>query len=761
MFSCNYKLRNQIINGMTIDSQIRSVTSEHRQRQTTSGRPSTAVAMSAFVIAAVLIALALLHPAFRHVEGHLAGRFVLPLAAAAGVAVIGLSFGTAWFSPARWFALVIVGQAAALQQMRAGMLIGYQHYAPFGDWLGRDLLAVLLLVLQTVLVSTALRGQLRNWTGTVSKLLNPSRIAFVALAFVLTSATLSKEIPIYAIELVIATIIQLINLATVVLAVLAIPEHGLARVRRVFDRLLTTDESTGASIDRFAVVAALWVFIACGFLAWFVYQNHPHVPDEVVYLYHARYFAKGMMSMPLPPVPAAFQLDLMTYEPTRWYSPVPPGWPAVLSIGVWLGVPWLVNPALNAIAVLLTYVLLRQIYNRRFARLAVLLLCCSPWFLFMGMNFMTHSLSLVCTLAAAVAVARLRTNATIAWAIPGGVAIGIMAMIRPLEGLTVAVLLGLWGMGAFPWSFKRVAATSALALVSIATGAITLPYNAYLAGDPKTFPLMAYTDSVYGAGSNALGFGANRGLGWPGLDPFPGHGLIDVLVNGNLNAYSVNIELLGWSIGSLLPLLLLLLPQRLQRADRWMLIAIAAIVGVHSFYWFSGGPDFGARYWYLIIVPCIALAARGLLMLGEGLAEVSEDDARTRVLAGTSILIVATLISFVPWRSVDKYYHYRNMRPDARTMAADRGFGRSLVLVRGNRHPDYASAATYNPIDMHASAPIYVWDRDATITRQALQAYRDRAVWILDGPTRTGRGYRVVAGPLRADDLLSGVIVIP
>ena len=715
----------------------------------------------AVVAAAALLAFAVMHPAFRHPEGHLSGRIALPFAGAASALVLGFAVGTSWLHAARWIALAMMGQAAALQLMRAGMLIGYQHYTPLGQLFDRDLLAILVLVLQTLVVAGALAPRLASWSKTISRLMSAWRLMVIAVVFVLTSATLSKELPQYAGELILASAIQLLNLATVVLAMLALPDAALRNVRSWLDRIFTTDGTSGGGIDRFALFAALWIFAACGFLAYFVYQNHPHVPDEVVYLYHARYFAQGMLSMPLPPVPDAFNLDLMTYEASRWYSPVPPGWPAVLAIGVALGVPFLVNPALNAIAVLLAYTLLRDMYDRRLARFALLLLCASPWFVFMGMNFMTHSLSLVCTLGAAVAVARIRRGGSVAWVFPGGIAIGIMAMIRPLEGLTVAVLLGLWTLGGFPWRGRNLLAASALAILSMATGALTLPYNQHMAGDPTVFPLMAYTDSIYGTGSNALGFGANRGLGWPGLDPFPGHGVIDVLVNGNLNAYSLTIELLGWGTGSLLALLLLLLPVSLKRADKWMLIPVAAIIGVHSFYWFSGGPDFGARYWYLIIIPCIALAARGVVMLGERLQTLGAPDADTRVLAGAMVLMATALISFFPWRAMDKYYHYRNMRPDVRELASERDFGRSVVLVRGKRHPDYASAAIYNPLDMRSDAPVYVWDRDAPITRQALEAYRDRQVWILDGPTRTGRGFRVVAGPVRAEDLLAGKVVIP
>ena len=74
-----------------------------------------------------------------------------------------------------------------------------------------------------------------------------------------------------------------------------------------------------------------------------------------------------------------------------------------------------------------------------------------------------------------------------------------------------------------------------------------------------------------------------------------------------------------------------------------------------------------------------------------------------------------------------------------------------LVLVRGRRHPDYASAAVYNPIDLRARTPVYAWDASPELRAQVLAACPDRAVWIVDGPTLTGSGYRVVAGPVPPD----------
>jgi hypothetical protein len=125
----------------------------------------------------------------------------------------------------------------------------------------------------------------------------------------------------------------------------------------------------------------------------------------------------------------------------------------------------------------------------------------------------------------------------------------------------------------------------------------------------------------------------------------------------------------------------------------------------------------------------------------------------TRVLVAALALIFISLTVFFPWRILDKYHHYRGMRPDVRELAREHELGRSLVLVRGRRHPDYASAAIYNPTDLEADAPIYAWARNTEVQAVLLEHYADREVWILDGPTVTGRGYEIVRGPRPASEV--------
>jgi hypothetical protein len=77
------------------------------------------------------------------------------------------------------------------------------------------------------------------------------------------------------------------------------------------------------------------------------------------------------------------------------------------------------------------------------------------------------------------------------------------------------------------------------------------------------------------------------------------------------------------------------------------------------------------------------------------------------------------------------------------------------VLIRGERFPDYASAAVYNPLDLRGNAPVYAWDRNPDVRAKTLKVYADRAVWIIEGPSITGAGFKVVAGPLTARELLA------
>lgn len=637
---------------------------------------------------------------------------------------------------AMWFIVAALGQAASLQMIDAGPLLGYQHYAPFTSLLATHPWSLAIVAAQSLLVAVAVTRRVRVTAPTGGAGFSWRRIALAVLLTGLVAATVQRDVTRFAEELIFAAYLQVLSLATLVLMAMAIPARALPGWARVSDRWFGS--------HRLPWVFGTVAMVLAATLSLAAYERHPHVPDEVVYLFNAKYFSEGQLTLPAPPVPAAFDVDLMEYEPTRWYSPMAAGWPAVLALGTLAGVPWLVNPLLAAVNVVLTFGLLTHLFSRRIAGVAAALLAVSPWFVFLGMSFMTHQLTLTCVLGAALGIVHARRTGRPSWGLLAGAAIGAVSLIRPLDGVIVGLLLLLWALGVGGTRLRLAPLAGVLAGAAV-VGALVLPYNQLLTGDPLKVPINSYFDKHYAPNANAYGFGPDRGMGWA-IDPNPGHSPIDGAINTHLNTFSINTELFGWSTGSLLVVAWLLCSGRLHREDRQMLAVVGAFVTAYFFYYFSGGPDFGARYWFPVVVPLVALTARGLHEM--------EQSYGARVWITVAAMSLMTVTTFMPWRAVDKYHNYRGMRAEIRELAQQHGFGTDLVLVRGSRFPDYASAFAQNPADLRSPATIYAWDRDAETRQQVIRAYQDRRIWLVDGPSITGSGYRIADGPLAASTLL-------
>lgn len=655
--------------------------------------------------------------------------------------------------------LLLAGQAALLVGTIAGKSVAYQHLAPWSTparaW---PLWALGVFAAQGLFV-VATHARWSPYRQRALAALGPVRTAIVIALMLGSAAALSRSPLATVAESTTATALQLLQLLTLLAAVASVPRRVIARVDDALTALLEH--------PRTVPVAAVCSAIAAGTLSVLAYQRHPHIPDEIAYLFQARLLASGTIWAPTPPVPDAFSVPFTLELNGRWFSAMPSGWPFLLAVFVIAGVPWILNPLLGALNVVLVARVVRGWYGTtgdtrramRLGTLAAVLLAVSPWHLFLAMSFMSHTLSLTLALVATLTLMRSFADERPWRLLLSGACIGIVALNRPLEGAAVALMLGFWCL-LRERGRLRIMATVWLAIGSMITGALLPLYNYLLTGSATTFPVMLYFDRVYGAGSNALGFGANRGFDWRGLDPLPGHGLPDVIINTLLNTFQVNTELLGWSIGSLVLTWVLVLQRQRLRADVALIAGLLCLVGVQHLYWFSGGPDFGARYWFLAIVPLVALSARAIEVLRGSLAAAADGTDGTSgerfVLPSVLLLTLSTILVFVPWRAFDKYYHYRGMRPEIRDIAADPTYHDGVLLLRGRAHPDLGSAEVYDDLHFRSRSAIVAWDRNATVRAQLAQAFARRRFWIIDGPSLTGDGYRVIAGPYDASAIVEG-----
>lgn len=475
------------------------------------------------------------------------------------------------------------------------------------------------------------------------------------------------------------------------------------------------------------LVPATVTLVVSLILSFYTFERMPHVEDEVAYLFQAKTFAGGALTAPAPPEAALPGLDYYLFEVQggRWYAATLPGWPAALAIGVAAGVPWLVNPVLAALSVLLAHAVAARMAGRDQADLVAMMMGASPWLLALSASLMGHTLTLFLMLLGWWLI--LRAGDTNRGAIRrlfiAGLAMGWIFATRPLDGVVVGGLTGLWLLLIAPQGGPGRALVYGLGCV--VTGGLFLLYNAGVTGDAFVQPLTAHIDRTWGPGANAYGFGPEIGPpgGWGALDLWPGHSFTEGVINLLNLATSLEFDLMGWSVGSLALLIAYLLWQRPSRGDWAMIAVVVAVIAAMFFYWFADSYYIGPRYWFLAAFPVFYLSARGY----QAIRERFPDRDQAAFVGIDSIFWYACVFGFcvfLPWRAVTKYYEYNNFHPTVRQDAADGRFEGKLVLVAPNG--DEGSALMLN--DPWLRGTVYLHDAGALDEAALAEAFPGREI---------------------------------
>jgi hypothetical protein len=159
---------------------------------------------------------------------------------------------------------------------------------------------------------------------------------------------------------------------------------GQAAARAWRTLLMTSD--AGWRLGLFLAGAAVYLAVAGS-----LFQRMPHCIDEVDYLFQARIFAQGNLWAPLPPLPDFFHFINLIQADGKWFSQYPPGWPALLALGVIVHAPWIVNPLLGGLLLVMISQLARDLDREETARIAGLLAMGSPYLILMNASMMAHT----------------------------------------------------------------------------------------------------------------------------------------------------------------------------------------------------------------------------------------------------------------------------------------------------------------------------------------------------------------------------------
>jgi hypothetical protein len=350
----------------------------------------------------------------------------------------------------------------------------------------------------------------------------------------------------------------------------------------------------GAVAAALAVLAVLMCLVA--------FSGNPRNVDGFAQLFQARIFLSGRL-WAAPPTEVANFATLQVIFAPRWFSQYPPGQSLVLAAGLALGAWWLLNPLFAAALVAAAWRVARWCADEAAARLAVLLLCISPFVLAVSGSEMSHLPAAALGMAAAAAATSAGSRRWWRGAALAGAALGAMAGFRPLDAVAAAVPVAVILVLAAPGrrSFWALAVT---ALAGAICAMPTLWYNRETTGRWLEFGYIYLWGPGHSLGFHPVPWGVPltplRAVGLTGLDlhqlnrylfdaPFP------ILV----------LAALGFVAGR----------KQLRSRDAVPLSGVVALVGLLFFYWHRDwfyGPRllFGAVPWIVILLARSLVALR-------------------------------------------------------------------------------------------------------------------------------------------------------
>lgn len=368
--------------------------------------------------------------------------------------------------------------------------------------------------------------------------------------------------------------------------------------------------------------------------------------DEVVYRFQADMYRDALVT--IPDDGPAFRPWMSGVVDGERIMVFPPGWPAVMAIGLSL-------TDSETVAVALVIALLgpamwwfaRELSGaRRVAAVAGAAMLVSPLVIVHSGTLLSYLPALVCELVFGAAVVRATRTGRMRVLLLGGLALGILFAMRPLDAGLIAVPFGgylLWTWRTGPRRLARAIGWGALGALPIVL--IVLAYNARVSSGPFTFPIEA------AGGNNAFGFGVrNIAEGTP---------LTEVSASGSLRATALNlVELLQWIPAAWLgvPLAVVggVILWKADRTKALLLFAICVIFPlVYAFYWGTllvgvGRDIFGPFYYAPVWVPVVVLIALGGVRLWDARRSIAGPAAAGLVVVALVVAVLGTVFTLRP-----------------------------------------------------------------------------------------------------------------
>ena len=493
---------------------------------------------------------------------------------------------------------------------------------------------------------------------------------------------------------------------------------------------------------------ALFVFIFTNLFSFFIFDHIPHIQDEIDYLFQAKIFKLGRMYVPSPCAKEFFDFAHMINN-GKWYSQYTPGYPFLLLIGLLIQAPWLVNPLLAALSIIIFYFLGKIIFDSNIGILASVLGAISIWFLLMSSTMMPHTSGLFFISLFLLFLFRSIKNPSITNGLFAGLGLGMAFLIRPYNIILISIpFLIYYAVILYKDLRQRLKNAVAFSLIIIISVSILMVYNQITNGHPLR---MGYT-VCYGS-DHGIGLGRTGYLGIPHTSFLGAFNIGESL--GSISNY-----LFGWPLSSFLAILPLLWFVKITPDYRKKDLLLAAgfislSVGLY-FYW--GTHVFiGARMYFETIPILLLLSSHGISELHR---QLSLKLKKSNLLSAKKILAVilvvftayAFFIRFPAWIwPPDNEWNYETfannfcrVNPNINNTLKSQSLGQSVVIMKflfypfehEPKHWWWGSGFLYNDPQLKGKI-IYAHNRDEE-NIDLFQCFPERKFYLYLGTLEKG-----------------------
>jgi len=365
------------------------------------------------------------------------------------------------------------------------------------------------------------------------------------------------------------------------------------------------------TLHRVLVQSPRWFFNLCLFVvatvayAWIshkVFDAIPRIDDSVAAVYQAQIFANGKLLWPVDP---QFKVWFDVFgvispidKPGFFVSMYPPGWSVLLLPGVAIGAPWIINPILGGLLVVMISEIGREMFGEVIARVAGLFALTSPYISVVSATHLSHTPAALGVCIGWWATLRLLRTGLMRYAVIAGCAVGFTVLIRPETALLIGAVTAL----AVVVRYRRALELWKPMLVAIAlagSGALTLlAWQDFAVGKAG---MTGHTVDM--KGSEKFGFGR-----------IPQTSYVYTHEKARKHTWDrfreLNKRMIGWPIPDWL---LVLAPFFLLRGffrEFWLLGSVLALAGLYYFYWYWE-EWLVARYFFPAVPFLLVLAAKG------------------------------------------------------------------------------------------------------------------------------------------------------